>query len=58
MLHITFVQSEGKFINVAAKILRARMVIDTDEASFENRENALNSVGSHVIARELDVAAG
>jgi hypothetical protein len=50
VLNIAFVQTEGKFINIAAKMFGARMVIDTDEAALENRENALNSVGGHVVS--------
>jgi hypothetical protein len=53
VLDISFVQSEGKFIDVAAKMLWASMVIDADQTALENRENALNSVGSHVVSNIL-----
>jgi hypothetical protein len=49
VFNIAFVQSEGKFINVAAQMLLARMVIDAVQAAFENCENAFNSVGGHVV---------
>jgi hypothetical protein len=53
VLNIAFVQSEGKFINVATKMLWTRMVVDTNDAALENRENALNSVGGHVVSNIL-----
>jgi hypothetical protein len=50
MLYVPFVQAEGKFIDVAAKVLRAGVVIDADQPALENRENALNSVGGHIVS--------
>ena len=31
-------------------MFRAGVVIDADQAAFENRENALNSIGGHVVS--------
>ena len=46
-LYVPFVEPEGKFINVAAKVLFAGVMIDADQATFENRENALDAVCCH-----------
>jgi hypothetical protein len=53
MPYVPFVQAEGKLINIAAKMFRARMVINTNDASFENRENTFDSVSGDVAAHEL-----
>jgi hypothetical protein len=50
VLNIAFVQAEGKLVNIAAKMFRAGVVIDADQAALENRENALNSIGGHVVS--------
>jgi hypothetical protein len=47
---VAFVQPEGKFIDVAVEMLLAGVMIDTDQAAFENRENAFDSVCGHIIA--------
>jgi hypothetical protein len=44
VLDVSFIQPEGKFVNITAKMLFARMVIDTDQTALENGENALDSV--------------
>src|ERR1700730_8941369 len=53
VLNIAFVQAEGKFINIAAKMLLARMMIDADKPALENRENAFDTVCSNIVAGEL-----
>jgi hypothetical protein len=53
VLDVPLIEPERKLIDIAAKMFLASMVIDTDYAAFENRENALNSVGGHVIADKL-----
>src|SRR5574337_174155 len=50
ILHVAVVQAEGKFINIAIKMLDANVVIDADQAALENGEDAFNAIGSHVIA--------
>jgi hypothetical protein len=55
VLNIAFIQSKGKFIDIAAKMLWTGMVIDADQAALENRENALNPVGRYVVS---DILAG
>jgi len=56
MLYIPFVQAEGKFVNIAAKMFLAGVMIDTDQAALENRENAFNSIGGHVVSHILSSA--
>jgi hypothetical protein len=46
---VTFVQSEGKFINVAAKMFLAGMMIDAINATLHDRENALNTVRGYIV---------
>jgi len=53
MLYVPFVQAEGKFVNIAVKMFRAGVVIDTDQAALKNREDAFNSVGGHVVSNIL-----
>jgi hypothetical protein len=53
MPYVPFVQSEGKFIDVAAKMLRAGVVVDADQAALENRENAFDPVSGDIAADEL-----
>jgi hypothetical protein len=53
MLYIPFIKAEGKFIDVAAKMLWASMMIDANQAALENRENALDAVCGHVISNIL-----
>src|SRR5258708_5246625 len=50
---VSFVQPEGELVNVAAKVLGARVVIDADQAALENRENAFDAVRGHAVAGEL-----
>jgi hypothetical protein len=53
MFYVPFVEAEGKLVNIAAKMFRTGMMIDADQAAFENRENAFNSVGGHVVSHIL-----
>jgi hypothetical protein len=53
ILYVPLVQSEGKFIDVAAKMLRTSMVIDADQTALENRENAFDPVSGDIAADEL-----
>src|ERR1700737_1194923 len=50
ILHVTLIKPESKFVDVPPKMLRTSMVIDADQAALENRENALNSIGGHVVS--------
>jgi hypothetical protein len=47
---VSFIQTKRKFIDVAAKMFLARMVIDAIDAALHDRKNALDAVCSHVIA--------
>jgi hypothetical protein len=53
VFHVTLIEPEGEFIDIAAKMLRARMVIYSDQAAFENGENAFDTVCGDVAAYEL-----
>jgi hypothetical protein len=44
MFYVPFVKAEGKLVNIATKMFRTGVVIDADQAPFENRKNAFNSV--------------
>lgn len=52
-LHVALTQPESEFVGVAAKVVRADMVLDADQAALEHRENALDAVGGHAIADEF-----
>lgn len=43
-LYVTEIQPERKLVNVTAKMLFARVVVDTTDASFENRPDTLYRV--------------
>jgi hypothetical protein len=49
VLHVAFVQTERKFINVAAKMFFARMMIDAVDTALHYGENAFNAVCGHVV---------
>jgi hypothetical protein len=49
ILYVAFVQPEGKFVNIAAKMLFARVVVDAINAAFHDRENTLNAVRGHLV---------
>lgn len=49
-LHVAVIQAEGKFVNVAAQVLFAGVVIDADQAALHDREHTFDAVGGHVIA--------
>lgn len=53
VLHVAFVQSEGKFIDVAAKVLLADVVVHADQPALENCKDALNRVGRYVVTGKL-----
>jgi hypothetical protein len=44
VLDIAFIEPEGKFVNVTAKMLTARVMIDANQAALEHGENTFNSV--------------
>src|SRR5580704_5655167 len=50
---VAFVEPEGELVNVAAKMLRAGVVIDADQPALENRKDALNAVRGDASAGEL-----
>ena len=54
--HVAVIQPEGKFIDVAAKVLGAGVVIDADQTALENREHGLDAVGRDAIADVFAVA--
>jgi len=41
VLDVALIEPEGELVNIAAKVLRAGVVIDADQAAFQNRENAV-----------------
>jgi hypothetical protein len=53
ILDVTFIESEGKLINVASKMLFTGMMIDANDAALENGENALNSMRGDIAANEF-----
>lgn len=53
---VAFVQPERELIDVATKVLLARMVIDADQAALEDGEHALDAVGRDAIADILALA--
>jgi len=46
---VAFVQPEGKFVNVSAKMLLACVVVDADDPALENRKDALNTVRGDIV---------
>jgi hypothetical protein len=50
------IQPECKLVNVAFSMLRADVVKDAIDATFENRPNALNSIGIDRAVREMSRA--
>jgi hypothetical protein len=50
VLHIAFVETEGELIDIAAKMLRAGVVVDTNQAALQNCEHAFNPVRGDIIA--------
>src|SRR5215218_3204879 len=50
---VALVQPERELVNVAAQVLWAGMMVDADDAAFEDREDALDAVGRHAVANEL-----
>ncbi len=48
-LAIPVVQPESKFVDIAAKMLGARMMINPMQAPFQDRPHAVNTVGGHAI---------
>jgi hypothetical protein len=44
VLDVPFVQPERKFVNITAKMLAARMMVDAYQAALEDGEDTLNSV--------------
>jgi hypothetical protein len=48
VFHVAFVQAEGKFIDIAAKVLLTRMMINADDAALENGEDAFHPVRGHI----------
>jgi hypothetical protein len=53
VLHVPFVEAEGEFINVAAKMLFAGVMVDANQPALHDRENALRAVRGHAVADEL-----
>ena len=57
ILDVSFVQPERKFVNVAVKMLRASVMVHTDQAALQDSKNAFNPVRrytlAHVFARSV-----
>jgi hypothetical protein len=49
VFNVAFVQAERKFIDITVKMFRAGMVIDADQPTLKNRENAFHPIRGHVI---------
>ena len=49
-LYIAFVQAPSEFIDVTAKMFRAGVMVDADQATLENGEHAFDAVRGHAIA--------
>lgn len=54
--HVAFVQPEGKFIDVAGKMLLAGVVINSDQAALKNGEHGLNRVSRHAVLNVFALA--
>lgn len=56
-LDVALVQSEGKLVEVAPRMLAAGVVINANDAAFHDRENAFDAVrcdvAAHVFARRV-----
>lgn len=53
--HIALIEPEGKFVDVAVKMLRAGVMVHADQTALHDSEDALHPVGGHVVS---DVFAG
>jgi len=56
ILDVTLVQPEGELIDVPAKMLRAGVMVDSDETALKDRENALDAVRGYAAANELTLS--
>lgn len=52
-LHLALVQPEGRLVDVAAKVLRADLVVDAYHATLEDRPDAFDAVHMDVPAHVL-----
>ena len=50
VLDVSFIEPEGKLVNVAGKVLWAGVMIDANQAALENGEDALNPVRGYAVA--------
>ncbi len=50
IFHITLIQTEGKFIDLAAQMLGAGVMIDAMQATLKNGKHTFHTVCGHVIA--------
>ena len=50
---LAFVQPGRKLVQVALKVLRAGMVVNTDQPAFKDSPNALDAVRGYLTARIL-----
>jgi hypothetical protein len=50
VLDVAFIEAEGKFIDVAAKVLFAGMMIGANAAALENGKNAFDAVRGYAVA--------
>ena len=55
-LDVALIEPEGELVNVAVQMFRAGVVVDADQTTLENRENALDAVRGDAIADELGSA--
>ena len=53
VLHVALVEPESKFVNIAAKMFWAGMMVDADQATLKDRKNALNPVCGNIVANIL-----
>ena len=55
-LHVAFVQPESEFVDIAANVLRAGVMVDTVQAAFQDSPNTFDAVRADVAAHVLAAA--
>lgn len=53
VLDVALIEPKGELVNVTAKVLFARVMVDADQAALHDREHGLDAVRGHVVANEL-----
>lgn len=54
--HVAVIEAERELVNVAAKMLRAGVVINADQPALHDREHGLDAIRSHAVADVFAVA--